>query len=43
MANNLFPKIPNVIPKIYGYIDRGYEGFVKVGYTEINVEERIKQ
>lgn len=43
MSKEFFPQKPNLNPKIYGYIDRGYEGFIKIGYTAGNVEERVRQ
>lgn len=38
-----FPKRPQLNPTIYGYLDRGYPGYIKIGYTAGNVEERVRQ
>ncbi len=45
MANNFFPKRPEVNPTIYAYEDTNpqYNGMLKVGYTSRNVEERIRE
>ena len=43
MSNKFFPTRPPVNPTIYGYIDSGYKGYVKIGYTAGSAEERIRQ
>jgi hypothetical protein len=42
---SFFPSRSNNSPKIYGYteLSKEYEGLIKVGYTERNVEERMKE
>ena len=44
MSKNLFPIRPNFNPQIYAYIENNpnYDGYVKIGYTTKNVEERVK-
>lgn len=44
-ANDFFPRRPVVAPKIYAYADSHpqYEGLLKVGYTNIDVAERLRQ
>ena len=39
----LFPKKPELSPKIYAYTDRSYEGLLKVGYTTRDVKRRIAE
>lgn len=41
--NNLFPERPSVNPTIYAYeeLSPEYKGLLKVGYTEVNVDERV--
>lgn len=43
--NDFFPRRPDVTPKIYAYEDTHpqYAGLLKVGYTTIGVQERIRQ
>lgn len=44
MSNTaLFPQRPKVDPKIYAYkeLSQDYEGLLKVGYTEIDVDVRV--
>lgn len=45
MANDFFPKRPQVQPMIYAYEDTNpqYKGMLKVGYTAIGVEKRVAQ
>lgn len=46
MKNNFFPERPQIEPTIYVYELTGvdsHKGFVKVGYTERDVKERIKE
>lgn len=45
MANEFFPKRPQVKPMIYAYEDTNpqYKGMLKVGYTAISVEKRVAQ
>ena len=40
-----FPSRPNYLPKIYGYTEpsKEYDGLIKVGYTERDVETRMKE
>jgi hypothetical protein len=40
-----FPSRPNYSPKIYGYTEpfKEYEGLIKVGYTERDIETRMKE
>ena len=41
--NNFFPQRPEAKPEIYAYEDKHYPGLLKVGYTTIGAEKRIKQ
>lgn len=41
--NTFFPQIPENKPMIYAYEDIRYPGMLKVGYTTIDVEERVAQ
>ena len=43
--NNFFPSFPHIKPCIYAYEDTNpqYKGLLKIGYTSINVEERVAQ
>ena len=43
--NDFFPRRPDVTPRIYAYEDTHpqYAGLLKVGYTTIGVQERIRQ
>lgn len=46
MSNNLFPPRPSSTPTIYAYQILGAEnrrGLLKVGFTNINAQERVKQ
>ena len=46
MAQEFFIQRPNVTPTIYAYKLKGvasHEGYIKVGYTERDVETRIKE
>lgn len=45
MKNNLFPSRPDSNPQIYAYIDKNpqYDGLLKVGYTDIDVQKRVAQ
>lgn len=45
MSNKFFPAFPEVNPRIYAYEDTNpqYKGLLKVGYTSVNVEERVAQ
>lgn len=45
MSNDFFPPRPESRPMIYAYKDTNpqYEGLLKVGYTSLNVQERVKQ
>lgn len=46
MNENLFPKKTSLKPKIYAYIlpdVMSHKGFIKIGYTERDVNERIKE
>lgn len=43
MSSIFFPKTPAINPKIYGYIDETYNGYIKVGYTSKNVEDRVRE
>ena len=40
-----FPRRPDIEPKIYVYKvhDKSYDGLLKIGYTTVNVEKRVKQ
>ena len=42
MSKDFFPLKPPVNPTIYGYLDRGYPGYIKIGYTSTSVEERVR-
>ena len=41
--NELFPKKPELSPKIYAYTDKSYEGLLKIGYTTVDVKKRIAE
>lgn len=41
--NKFFPQRPEAKPEIYAYEDKHYPGWLKVGYTIIGAEKRIKQ
>lgn len=45
MPNSFFPERPDSQPTVYAYSFNSpdYEGLLKIGYTEKNVEERIAQ
>ncbi|ARN56485.1 GIY-YIG nuclease family protein [Sedimentisphaera salicampi] len=45
MSKFTFPSRPQADPKIYAYEDTNpqYEGFLKVGYTSVDVEKRVAQ
>jgi hypothetical protein len=45
MADNFFPGRPDTNPKIYAYEDTNpqYAGLLKVGYTTVDVQTRVKQ
>ena len=45
MDKEFFPPIPDIQPKIYAYEEDNpnYEGLLKVGYTEKEVEKRVAQ
>ncbi len=45
MSQDFFPSRSNNSPKIYGYteLSKEYEGLIKVGYTERDVKERMKE
>lgn len=43
MTDIFFPKRPHANPRIYAYVDTNpqYEGLLKIGYTTVDVEERV--
>jgi hypothetical protein len=45
MSRDFFPQRPDINPKIYAYEDTNpqYAGLLKVGYTTIDVQTRVKQ
>jgi hypothetical protein len=45
MSKPFFPVLPDFNPRIYAYEDTNpqYRGLLKVGYTSVNVEERVAQ
>lgn len=44
MANKeFFPERPKGMPMIYAYSDKNYPGFLKIGYTTIDVKTRVEQ
>ncbi|MBL7076261.1 MAG: GIY-YIG nuclease family protein [Kiritimatiellae bacterium] len=45
MSDGFFPPRPPVRPKIYAYEDTNpqYEGLLKVGYTTVDVQDRVAQ
>ena len=45
MSKEFFPQRPESKPMIYAYEDVNpqYAGLLKIGYTTINVEDRVKQ
>ncbi len=40
---NLFPKKPELDPKIYAYTDRAYADLLKIGYTTVDVKKRVAE
>ena len=44
-SNEFFPQRPESHPMIYAYSERNpqYQGLLKVGYTEKDVEKRVGQ
>lgn len=42
-SESFFPKDSKINPKIYAYTDERYNGMLKIGYTTINVEDRVRQ
>ncbi len=45
MVKDFFPQKPNAKPMIYAYEDSNpqYAGYLKIGYTTVGVEERVRQ
>lgn len=45
MKTNFFPQRPNAQPMIYAYEDTNpqYKGFLKVGYTTVDVDKRVAE
>lgn len=45
MSKDLFPTKPDTNPQIYAYRDKNpqYDGLLKVGYTDIDVQKRVAQ
>ena len=45
MEQNFFPLRPQATPEIYAYEDTNpqYKGLLKVGYTTIGVQKRVRQ
>lgn len=45
MSNTFFPRRPEVHPSIYAYRDKNpdHADFLKVGYTEVDIEKRVAQ
>jgi len=45
MTNKFFPSRPEADPKIYAYEDTNpqYSGLLKVGFTSVNVQQRVAQ
>jgi len=45
MSRDFFPGRPDTNPKIYAYEDTNpqYAGHLKVGYTTVDVQTRVKQ
>ena len=45
LNNDFFPQRPESLPMIYAYSDSNpqYKGLLKVGYTEKDVERRVRQ
>ena len=39
----LFPRKPEINPKIYAYTDKSYEGLLKIGYTAVDVKKRVAE
>ena len=39
----LFPRKPEINPKIYAYTEKSYEGLLKIGYTTVDVKKRIAE
>ena len=45
MGKEFFPSRPELCPMIYAYEDLNpdYEGLLKIGYTEVDVDRRVVQ
>lgn len=43
MSEQFFPPRTTTRPMIYAYSDRGYPGKLKIGFTGIDVEQRVRQ
>ncbi len=43
MSEQFFPPRTQTRPMIYAYSDRGYPGMLKIGFTGIDVDERVGQ
>lgn len=45
MINEFFPERPKIQPMIYAYEDTNpqYKGLLKIGYTTIDVKDRVAQ
>lgn len=43
MSETFFPSRTSTRPMIYAYSDRGYPGKLKIGFTGIDVEQRVRQ
>ena len=43
MANATFPIRPERNPSIYAYSDSKYPGWLKIGYTTVDVRKRVSQ
>lgn len=45
MSDTFFPSRPSARPTIYAYRDTNpqYKGLLKVGFTSVDVQERVKQ
>ncbi|MCL1944553.1 MAG: GIY-YIG nuclease family protein [Firmicutes bacterium] len=42
-SKSFFPERIDIKPIIYGYIDKSIDGYIKIGYTQRPIEQRMKE